>query len=351
MTIDDLSAFEEASSTGLSRRTIVKGGAWSVPIIAAAVAIPTSSASVPTACVSYDPHGVYGSSGQAIFQYVGDRNPATFTVPKTGPFYDWAGSLGFGLDKVPQPNCGAASYAFYGVTWDRSAGNQSHLYKAVPDSNTKGATSIVTDLGTFGCLPIGGYQAAWGGLAVDTVGNVWAVSNTAAMNVAQVALIDPLTLACQTNDAGTYGIGPNAAKVQPGGLMGPDITFTPDGGMWGLIWDNVSSEYWMARYHFTPNMQLGVEPVFKVSGGTIGTSAWEMRFLDGLAWKGTGATYDSGMFYVAYGGPVLGDVHSLDPNTGLAARVAGKTLPDNTGSNYKLEDLASAPIISNTSAL
>ncbi|MDR6865759.1 hypothetical protein J2Y69_000341 [Microbacterium resistens] len=342
--------YESPQATGVSRRTIVKGAAWSLPVIATAVAIPMSSASTPSQCVSYDPHGVYGSSGQAIFQYVGDRNPATFTVPQTGPFYDWAGSLGFGLDKVPQPNCGAASYAFYGVTWDTSAGNQNHLYKAIPDPNTNGTTSIVTDLGTFGCLPTGGYQAAWGGLAVDTGGNVWAVANTSYMSTTQVALIDPLTLACQTSAPGTVGIGPNAAKVQPNGLMAADITFTPNGELWGLIWDNVSGEYWMARYHFTPGAQLGVEPVFRVTG-EIGTTVTEMIYLDGLAWKGTGADYTSGTFYVAWGGGSRGDVYAVDPNTGVSTLVASKTLPDGTGSTYRLEDLASAPVVSSTSAL
>ncbi|WP_424937383.1 MULTISPECIES: hypothetical protein [Bacteria] len=337
----------EKEPVGVSRRTVVRGAAWSVPVIAAATSVPFAAASVPAECVSYDPHGVYGSSGQAIFQYVGTGNPSTFTVPKTDAGYDWAGNLAFGLDKVGQPNCQGASFAFYGSTWDNAA-NRNHLYKAIPDPATNGTTSIVTDLGTFDCLSSGGYSPAWGGMAVDTAGDVWAVSNTANMATVQVARIDPITLACQSNTPGAVGVGPHAAKIQSG-YVGPDLTFTPDGQMWGLIWDATSNEFWMSRYHLTAGAKLGVEPVFRVTGAV--PALYEMRYLDGLAWKGTAATYDSGLFYIAWGGPVRGDVYVIDPRTGDSSLAASKTLPDDTGSTYRLEDLASAPVISPTSSL
>lgn len=43
------------TNTPLPRRTIVKGAAWSLPVIMAAVAVPTSTASTPVtqACLSF----------------------------------------------------------------------------------------------------------------------------------------------------------------------------------------------------------------------------------------------------------------------------------------------------------
>ncbi|MGV2982226.1 hypothetical protein ACNPNP_00860 [Microbacterium sp. AGC85] len=42
---------------GLSRRTVVKGAAWSVPVIAAAVATPLAAASVTPATIAWGPSG------------------------------------------------------------------------------------------------------------------------------------------------------------------------------------------------------------------------------------------------------------------------------------------------------
>ncbi|WP_313811157.1 hypothetical protein [Glutamicibacter sp.] len=54
---------EQGTKSGIDRRTIVKGAAWAVPVVAAATAVPMASASVPA-----DPADVavtvFGQSGQ-----------------------------------------------------------------------------------------------------------------------------------------------------------------------------------------------------------------------------------------------------------------------------------------------
>lgn len=44
---------ENTRSDGLSRRTVVKGAAWSVPVVAAAVAVPLAAASTPAPAATF----------------------------------------------------------------------------------------------------------------------------------------------------------------------------------------------------------------------------------------------------------------------------------------------------------
>ncbi|MEV4669471.1 hypothetical protein [Microbacterium sp. LWO12-1.2] len=57
---------------GVSRRTVVKGAAWSVPVVAAAVAIPLAAASTPT------PAATFWATGATVSVVSG--NVTNFTV-------------------------------------------------------------------------------------------------------------------------------------------------------------------------------------------------------------------------------------------------------------------------------
>lgn len=57
----------------IERRTVIKGAAWSMPVIAAAVAVPASSASTSTAampqtCTKLPNHGHGGDVGNSWWQ-------------------------------------------------------------------------------------------------------------------------------------------------------------------------------------------------------------------------------------------------------------------------------------------
>lgn len=77
-------------STGIHRRTIVKGAAWSIPVIAAAVAAPNATASTTAPCptgvvdwTSYTRNSATSASGNAILS---DGTLIPFTITETyGP--------------------------------------------------------------------------------------------------------------------------------------------------------------------------------------------------------------------------------------------------------------------------
>lgn len=63
---------ENTRTDGLSRRTVVKGAAWSVPVVAAAVALPLAAASTPT------PAATFWATGATVSVVSG--NVTNFTV-------------------------------------------------------------------------------------------------------------------------------------------------------------------------------------------------------------------------------------------------------------------------------
>lgn len=63
---------ENTRTDGLSRRTVVKGAAWSVPVVAAAVAVPLAAASTPT------PAATFWATGATVSVVSG--NVTNFTV-------------------------------------------------------------------------------------------------------------------------------------------------------------------------------------------------------------------------------------------------------------------------------
>ncbi|WP_353115181.1 hypothetical protein [Microbacterium sp.] len=90
------------TTAGLSRRTIVKGAAWSVPVVAAAAAVPMASASVPipqqnvivsASCYGINILGFGQSFPQFTITAVGNtvRAGSTFLITGTG-----IGNLTFG---------------------------------------------------------------------------------------------------------------------------------------------------------------------------------------------------------------------------------------------------------------
>ncbi len=82
-------------SAGLSRRTIVKGAAWSVPVIAAAVAVPMAAASTPQQDLNFflTAGEVIGSAGAADGQIrsngvrISPANPAEPKVVAAGSVF------------------------------------------------------------------------------------------------------------------------------------------------------------------------------------------------------------------------------------------------------------------------
>lgn len=71
------------AGSGVHRRTVVKGAAWSIPVIAAAVAVPAHAASVPvqTQCMD-DTNTTWGGSTTAVTQ------PYATTTSSQNPGYN-----------------------------------------------------------------------------------------------------------------------------------------------------------------------------------------------------------------------------------------------------------------------
>lgn len=58
---------ETLTQTGLKRRTVIKGAAWSVPVIAAAVAVPAYASSNPPVAIKFGTSSTSGAADEENF--------------------------------------------------------------------------------------------------------------------------------------------------------------------------------------------------------------------------------------------------------------------------------------------
>lgn len=334
---------DETRTSGLTRRTMMKGAAWSLPVLAATAAAPAHAASVPVTppCPTFDACGLYGSSGSVVFRYSG--SPATtgggFTVNEnSGPFAGsyWSSNLAFG--PYVSPDCTGVSYVFYGSRYNNSFLN---IYRA-----KAGAAGQNPTVEIVGPIPSGPSWAAWGGMACDPFGDLWMISNLTALSTTQIARVTPQTASTLSSTfvmsaVGLVAGGPNAAVAASGTII-PDITFTGDGRMYGLIYSTAagsSGQVWLCEYltdTLTAGGKMTISPIRQITGpvATVSTSLY------GFAWLGSSTTADSGAFYAVHGG--TGELYRIDPATGVSVSAGTKTSPATY--DYAATDLASAPV-------
>jgi len=332
----------DAPRNQIDRRKVVRGAAWSIPVIAMTSAAPALAASVPTPdpCPTFDPCGLYGSSGSVVFRYQGD--PADtgggYTVNQnSGQFAGsyWSSNLAFG--PYVSPGCTGPSYVFYGSRYNNGYPN---IYRA-----RAGAAGQQPTVEVVGPLPSMPTWAAWGGMACDPVGDLWMITNLTALSTTQIARATPLSAGTLSSSYVLSGVGLTAgganAAVAASGTIIPDITFTADGRLYGLIYSTAagsSGQVWLCEY-LTATLAAGakvtISPIRQVTGpvATLTTSIY------GFAWLGSGTTADSGLFYAADGS---GRLYKIDPTTGVSAAAGSKTSPATY--DYALTDLASAPV-------
>lgn len=332
---------ENSPQSGVSRRAVALGSAWAVPAVALAVAVPGASASTPPdPCPTFDPCGLYGSSGSVIFRYSG--NPANtgggFTVNEnSGQFAGsyWSSNLAIG--PYVSPTCTDPVFVFYGSRYNNSYLN---VYRALA-----GATGQPPAVEVVGPVPSGPVSGVWGGMACDTAGDIWMISNLTALSATTIARANPQTASTLTTSfvrsgGGLVGGGANA-RVAASGTVIPDITFTPDKRMFGLIYSTAagsSGQVWLCEY-LTGTLAAGapmtIEPLVRVTGpvATASTSIY------GFAWLGATGVAEEGVFYAVNGGNGL--LYRIDPATGVSSAAGTKTSPATY--DYAATDLASAP--------
>ena len=335
-------------AAGLTRRTVMAGSAWAVPAVTLAAAVPGAVASTtpPDSCPSFDPCGLYGSSGSVIFQYSGE--PATtgsgFTVQEnSGQFASsyWSSSLAFGPTAAPDPlypDCEGTPYVFYGSRYSNAFLS---IYRA-----RAGADGAAPTVEVVGDIPRGPIAAPWGGLACDLSGDLWMVSNLTALSATQLAKVTPLNSSTLSSTfvmsgQGLVGAGPNAAVASSTSLVIPDITFSGDGRMYGLVLSYAAGTFgqvWLCEYlpdTLTEGGQMSLSPLVQVTGPAATTSTNNY----GFAWLGSTNQADSGAFYSAR---YDGQLYRIDPATGVSEVAGSKTSPATY--DYALTDLASSPL-------
>jgi hypothetical protein len=124
---------ESPARRGIARRTLIKSTAWSVPVIAAAVATPLAAASTGTATLEFG--GPYALSGCAVSQGVTVTATSDGTTPVAGT--PIVVSLPAGLNWAD------------GTTGDKTVFTDANGQAVLPDINTSavGATYTLTATG------------------------------------------------------------------------------------------------------------------------------------------------------------------------------------------------------------
>ncbi|MBG9890983.1 hypothetical protein ABE10_31510 [Bacillus toyonensis] len=143
MSNDQIAAGDLSLSGGVSRRTIVKGAAWSIPVIAATSAVPMASASgtlkatltIPSGCVSPG-----GALPDAVVSVTDDSGVVTdATVTFTFASAD-GGVIAIGGSQYPTPNATLVlpqgQYTLSGVTATTSGTVKVTATASTPDGRT-----------------------------------------------------------------------------------------------------------------------------------------------------------------------------------------------------------------------
>ncbi|MBQ1444667.1 MAG: DUF11 domain-containing protein, partial [Renibacterium sp.] len=264
-----------------------------------------------TAPVQIDPAGLYGSSGNQIFKFVGLQGgqASTELVAQTAPGAPnyWSSNLGLGPDAQ-------GGLQFVGSRYNTG---YPQLY------GLKDGASEITEIGSAPQASV-----RWGGLSVAPDGSIWQGTNLQSTGATRISRFDA--------QAGTGVIsGPLQSTVagdrvwNGGGVVAPDYAFDGAGNLFGLAFNG--GEGWIYRYNVDTFSAAGmtVTPWLQISGPalTAGSSNY------GFAWLG-------GSWYSANSNGVL---FRIDAQTGASA-VAGQVTTPPTF-DYRLTDLASADLV------
>ncbi|MGN8027006.1 hypothetical protein [Microbacterium sp. 22242] len=182
----------QTPARALSRRTLVKGAAWSVPVIAVAAATPLAAASTGNASVAFAPAGqlldlrLY--DGTAVIASVLEVGPNVMNIindagPLSGPFdvdviTTYASGINFPLTDAGHGVGVATLGGLSALTWTENAGGSAGF-----GPNPWGVTSTFQISGPVNgntTLPSNiGYKYTQNGTWVDALGVVASFSVTA----------------------------------------------------------------------------------------------------------------------------------------------------------------------------
>lgn len=287
-------------------------------LFVAMMAVPSSASSAPgdtwpltpqTDPVTINPAGLYGSSGNQIFEFVGaDGQKTTQVTAQTAagaPDY-WASNLGLGPDST-------GGLQFVGSRYNTA---YPQLY------GLKNGDSGITEIGSAAQA-----QQAWGGLSVSPDGTVWQGTNLQTAQNTRLSRFDPRTGA--TVISGPVTSTQSDDQVWANGLAAPDYAFDQDGNLFGLIFGNGEGKIYRYNVDSFSAESMTATPVLSISGPALaaGTANY------GFAWH-AGAWYS---------GNADGTLYRIDPKTGESA-VAGRVTTPATY-DYRLTDLASAEVM------
>ncbi|MGN8026439.1 hypothetical protein [Microbacterium sp. 22242] len=157
----------------MSRRTIIKGAAWSVPVIAAAAAVPTATAS-GTGTLVFSPGPGALNSDNDNFTYTWTLTNSSTTDPISGPF-----TIAFNVpyniqNSIPKPSAGQASASnptlFAPIAVNASSGYSVGWTHQDGVSDAYGNTRTET-------ITVGNASSKLAAGASITVSTIWSVPN------------------------------------------------------------------------------------------------------------------------------------------------------------------------------
>lgn len=294
----------------IQRRTIVKGAAWTIPVVAAAVAIPVAAASTSdtltfngSACINEkmrltfqlkDNHG-RPSPGKAIsFSFpdgikVGGQSTYTGTTDATG-------SISFDIDPAP-------SGTYTVTTSNASPGSFS---VSVTRGTLVGKTRVYSDTNSTPTIDGGSVPLPQGAVAV--AGGYWL---SVARELLYLSAPGVLISVDSNVDAAVGSIGNNGAN---------HVTYTSGGNAKAALNGNVIGSY--------PSVPRNAEPL----GGAYFLSAGNLYFGDTLLASGVTSAYgtidDSGTNTVTYmsSGVAHGRINGAAPVTWSSVPSGSKAL-------------------------
>lgn len=208
----------DAATRGISRRTVMKGAAWSLPVIAAAAAAPMATAScIPTGGVLY-------------FVGIGDRSDST--GPVTAELYDCTG-VAATADVLSQQNSEM-------VLLDNATGTWWFARDPAQTTSANGCGLLRTVTGT---PPI---ESIWAGqFGIDANGNVYmanAIGGTS--TTATATLITGASNIVQVYDSDaastTYGLDASGAVWRLTGSVWYPVIRTATSGGGQLVVDSMA---------------------------------------------------------------------------------------------------------------
>lgn len=264
-----------------------------------------------TSPVQINPAGLYGSSGNQIFQFTGleSGSAGTELVAQTAPgapLY-WSSNLGLGRDAQGE-------LQFIGSRYNTG---YPQLYAL------KNGADAITEIGSAPQA-----SAAWGGLSVAPDGAVWQGTNLQSTGATRLSRFDLQTGAGVVSGPITSTLAGDSVW-NGGGVVAPDYAFDAEGNLYGLAFNG--GQGWIYRYNVDTFSAAGmtVTPWLSISGPALAAE----RSNYGFAWLG-----DSW-----YSGNADGTLYQINPISGTSMAAGRVTTPPTF--DFRLTDLASADLV------